>query len=81
MGAYQTMVERCSTIGGHGTSSGQPNGREIIIASIVRKQLEDMDPKYPKVDWDPEASRSLSGPVRPSSARVLSGRVGSKATH
>jgi hypothetical protein len=28
--------------------------RNAIIAAIVRKTLEDIDPRYPKPDWHPE---------------------------
>ena len=27
--------------------------RRIHTAAIVRRTLEDMDPKFPKPDWDP----------------------------
>ncbi len=56
MDAYQTMIERCSTDWApwHIIPANHKWARNALIASIVRKTLEDMDPKYPKVDWDPK---------------------------
>lgn len=54
--AYETMLDRCSTE--HAQWRVVPADRKwqrnTIIASIVNETLERMDPKYPKVDWDPK---------------------------
>ena len=57
MDAYQTMIERCSTDWApwHIIPANHKWARNALIASIVRKTLEDMNPKYPKVDWDPKS--------------------------
>ncbi len=53
--AYQTMLERCSTA--HAPWRVVPADkkwrRNAIIASVVRRTLEDMAPAYPKPDWKP----------------------------
>jgi PPK2 family polyphosphate:nucleotide phosphotransferase len=53
--AYETMLDRCSTA--HAPWRVAPADRKwrrnAIIASVVRATLEDMDPQYPKPDWDP----------------------------
>jgi PPK2 family polyphosphate:nucleotide phosphotransferase len=55
-GACETMLRRCSTA--HAPWRVVPADkkwrRNAIIASIVRGTLEDMDPAYPKPDWDPK---------------------------
>ena len=56
MGAYATMLKRCSTP--HAPWRIVPADRKwrrnAIIASIVRGVLEEMDPRYPQVDWKPD---------------------------
>jgi PPK2 family polyphosphate:nucleotide phosphotransferase len=53
--AYETMLERCSTEWApwHVIPGDRKWARNAIIASLVRAKLEDMDPQYPKPDWDP----------------------------
>jgi PPK2 family polyphosphate:nucleotide phosphotransferase len=57
--AYATMLERCST--DHAPWRVIPAdkkwARNAVIASVVRKTLEDLDPQYPKVTWDPKSFR------------------------
>jgi PPK2 family polyphosphate:nucleotide phosphotransferase len=55
--AYEIMLERCTTDWApwHVIPSDRKWARNAVIASIVRKTLEDMDPGYPKVDWNPKA--------------------------
>ncbi|MFO1149669.1 MAG: polyphosphate kinase 2 family protein [Alsobacter sp.] len=55
--AYATMLERCSTEWApwHVIPSDRKWARNCAIAAVVRKTLEDMDPTYPKVDWDPKS--------------------------
>lgn len=52
-GAYETMLDRCSTE--HAPWRVVPADRKwqrnAIISSVVRKTLEDMAPAYPKVAW------------------------------
>jgi polyphosphate kinase 2 (PPK2 family) len=56
MQAYEAMLTRCSTP--HAPWRVVPADkkwrRNAIIAAIVRKTLEDIDPRYPKPDWHPE---------------------------
>jgi PPK2 family polyphosphate:nucleotide phosphotransferase len=53
--AYETVLDRCSTE--HAPWRVVPADRKwqrnAIIAAVVRKTLEDLDPKYPKPDWKP----------------------------
>lgn len=53
--AYETMLDRCSTE--HAPWRVVPADRKwqrnAIIASVVRRTLEDMNPRYPKPDWKP----------------------------
>jgi PPK2 family polyphosphate:nucleotide phosphotransferase len=57
--AYETMLEQCSTDWApwHVIPSDRKWVRNATIAGIVRSTLEDMDPKYPKVTWDPKSFR------------------------
>lgn len=52
-GAYEVMLERCSTA--HAPWRVVPADkkwrRNAIIASVVRNTLEAMDPRYPKPEW------------------------------
>src|SRR5262249_28948972 len=51
--AYEIMLKRCSTKHApwHVIPADRKWGRNVLIASIVRGTLEDMDPKYPKPTW------------------------------
>ena len=53
--AYETMLSRCSTAIApwYVIPADKKWARNAAIASIVRATLEDMDPRYPKPDWDP----------------------------
>lgn len=55
--AYETMLDRCSTE--HAPWRVVPADkkwrRNAIVASVVRAKLEEMDPQYPKADFDPTA--------------------------
>lgn len=55
--AYATMLERCSTDWApwYVIPADKKWARNAAIAKIVRKTLEDMDPAYPKVTWDPKS--------------------------
>ncbi len=57
MDAYELMLNRCSTAWApwHVIPSDRKWARNAAIAAIVRATLEDMDPKYPKPDWDPKS--------------------------
>ena len=57
--AYETMLEKCSTDWApwHVIPSDRKWVRNVTIARIVRATLEEMDPKYPKVTWDPKSFR------------------------
>jgi PPK2 family polyphosphate:nucleotide phosphotransferase len=52
--AYEIMLEKCSS--SHSPWYIIPADRKwlrnAVIAKIVRQTLEDMDPNYPKPDWD-----------------------------
>lgn len=54
-GAYETMLDRCSTE--HAPWRVVPADkkwrRNAIIARVVHETLDAMKPKYPKVDWKP----------------------------
>lgn len=54
--AYETVLTRCSTkvAPWYVIPSDKKWARDAAVASIVRSTLEDMDPRYPKVAWDPE---------------------------
>ncbi len=53
------MLERCSTEWApwHVIPADRKWARNALIARIVRSTLEEMDPKYPKVTWDPKSFR------------------------
>lgn len=55
MEAYETMLGRCSTkvAPWYIIPSDKKWARNAAVASIVRATLEDMNPRYPKPDWDP----------------------------
>ena len=54
--AYELMLQRCSTAWApwYVIPADHKWARDAAIAAIVRATLEDMDPKYPKPDWDPK---------------------------
>ena len=54
--AYETMLHRCSTPWApwHVIPADRKWVRNAAIANIVRATLEEMDPQYPKVSWDPK---------------------------
>ncbi|QGZ95625.1 PPK2 family polyphosphate kinase [Terricaulis silvestris] len=53
--AYEVALDRCSTE--HAPWRVVPSDRKwqrnAIISAVVRRTLEDMNPKYPKTDWKP----------------------------
>lgn len=51
--AYEVMLSRCSTKGApwYVIPADKKWARNAIIAAVVRRTLEDMDPRYPKLDW------------------------------
>jgi PPK2 family polyphosphate:nucleotide phosphotransferase len=53
--AYELMLQRCSTAWApwYVIPSDHKWMRNVAIAAIVRAKLEEMDPKYPKPDWNP----------------------------
>jgi PPK2 family polyphosphate:nucleotide phosphotransferase len=53
--AYETVVRRTSTPWApwHVVPSDSKSRRNAIIARLVRAELEDIDPKYPEMDWKP----------------------------
>jgi PPK2 family polyphosphate:nucleotide phosphotransferase len=53
--AYEIMLNRCSTPWApwHVVPADRKWVRNAAIASIVKATLEDMDPHYPKVSWNP----------------------------
>jgi PPK2 family polyphosphate:nucleotide phosphotransferase len=55
MEAYEQVLERCSTETApwYVIPADHKWARNAAIAAIVRQTLEDMDPRPPKVDWDP----------------------------
>lgn len=57
--AYETMLDRCSTV--HAPWRVVPADkkwrRNAIIASVVHRTLEDINPQYPKAEFDPKAIR------------------------
>ena len=55
MDAYEQVLTRCSTeiAPWYVIPSDKKWARNLAVASIVRRTLEEMDPQFPKVDWDP----------------------------
>jgi PPK2 family polyphosphate:nucleotide phosphotransferase len=53
--AYETMLKRCSTPWApwYVIPADHKWARNAVVAAIVRATLEDMDPAYPKPEWDP----------------------------
>jgi PPK2 family polyphosphate:nucleotide phosphotransferase len=56
VGAYDTVLERCSTKHApwYVIPADRKWARNAAIARIVRTTLETMDPQYPEPDWDPK---------------------------
>ena len=56
MDAYDDMVERCSTDHApwYVVPSDSKSRRNAMIARIVRRKLEQMDPQYPDPGWKAE---------------------------
>ena len=54
MGAYERMLSRCSTetTPWYVIPSDKKWARNATVAAIVRHTLEEMDPKFPKPEWD-----------------------------
>jgi PPK2 family polyphosphate:nucleotide phosphotransferase len=59
MHAYEAMLGRCSTSVApwYVIPADKKWARNATVATIVRSVLEEMDPRYPKVDWDPASFR------------------------
>ena len=55
--AYEIRLDRCSTdwTPWHIIPADHKWARNAAIASIVRAELEDMDPQYPQPAWDPKS--------------------------
>ena len=55
--AYDVMLDRCSTAWApwHVIPADHKWARNAAIAAIVRETLEEMNPQYPKPDWDPKS--------------------------
>ena len=53
MEAYETVLTDCSTEAArwYVVPSDRKWARNAMVAALVRVTLEDMDPRYPKVDW------------------------------
>lgn len=54
--AYELILERCSTQHApwYVIPADKKWARNAAIAAIVRRTLEELDPRYPKPDWDPK---------------------------
>ena len=57
--AYETVLERCSTDAApwYLIPSDRKWARNAAVAAVVRRTLEEMDPRYPSVEWDPDQFR------------------------
>jgi PPK2 family polyphosphate:nucleotide phosphotransferase len=55
--AYELMLDKCSTEWApwHVIPADHKWARNAAIAAIVREALEEMNPQYPKPDWDPKS--------------------------
>jgi PPK2 family polyphosphate:nucleotide phosphotransferase len=55
MDAYERVIERCSTEDApwHVIPSDRKWARNAAVAAVIRRTLEDMDPRHPEVTWDP----------------------------
>jgi PPK2 family polyphosphate:nucleotide phosphotransferase len=56
MAAYERMLDRCSTTWApwYVIPGDHKWARNAVISAIVRETLEQMNPRYPKPDWDPK---------------------------
>lgn len=56
LSAYELMLQRCSTeiAPWYVVPSDRKWARNALVGEIVRRTLEDMDPRYPKPDWSPD---------------------------
>jgi PPK2 family polyphosphate:nucleotide phosphotransferase len=54
--AYELMLQRCSTAWApwHVIPADHKWARNAAIAAIVRAKLEEMNPQYPKPEWNPK---------------------------
>jgi PPK2 family polyphosphate:nucleotide phosphotransferase len=54
--AYELMLDRCSTAWApwHVIPADHKWARNAAISAIVRETLAQMNPRYPKPDWDPK---------------------------
>jgi PPK2 family polyphosphate:nucleotide phosphotransferase len=57
MAAYELALDECSTAWApwHVIPADHKWARNAAIAAIVRETLEEMNPQYPKPDWDPKS--------------------------
>jgi PPK2 family polyphosphate:nucleotide phosphotransferase len=57
MAAYELMLDKCSTDWApwHVIPADHKWARNAAVSAIVRETLEDMNPQYPKPDWDPKS--------------------------
>jgi PPK2 family polyphosphate:nucleotide phosphotransferase len=57
MAAYELALDKCSTDWApwHVIPADHKWARNAAIAAIVRETLEEMNPQYPKPDWDPKS--------------------------
>ena len=57
MAAYELALDKCSTAWApwHVIPSDRKWARNAVISAIVRETLEEMNPQYPKPDWDPKS--------------------------
>jgi PPK2 family polyphosphate:nucleotide phosphotransferase len=57
MAAYELALDKCSTAWApwHVIPADHKWARNAAIAAIVRETLEEMNPQYPKPDWDPKS--------------------------
>ena len=55
MHAYETMLERCSTLHApwHVIPADHKWARNIAVANIVHDALRQLNPQYPQPDWKP----------------------------
>lgn len=57
MAAYETVLARCASEAApwYVVPADRKWARNAIVAALVRRTLEQMDPRYPKVTWDAAA--------------------------
>ena len=57
LAAYELVLDKCSTNWApwHVIPADHKWARNAAIAAIVRETLEEMNPQYPKPDWDPKS--------------------------